>query len=778
MTEVSRQGRSTAGVILAKAAALAVGAAAVVGYAVVRLRGEEGPVGFTHGRVGFDFPGGGAIEVPLALLAVAVSALLVGLVFLSRSGRQVATRLWHERAWWFVGAVAVLALSLLPVHYEGLRFVAFNYWILVTLLFGSVAFALTGWAGYSLLRRVGALLTRAWSRVEMLPQAWFLTVIGGFTLVTASVYSLLVFEGIPHISDAIAQLFHARILASGRLLLASPPYPEFFDFQNVIVDSGWYSQYPFGHTLLLAFGVLARAPWLINPIEGALTVIVVYFLARRLYGERVGRIAGVLALTAPFLLFMSASHMNHSTTALFGVLFLLFYVRLPDRGWGNAVLCGLSFGVVVATRPATAVGLAIPVIVHAVVRVVRSPRVTGRMALVLLGAAVPFGLLLVFNWQTTGSPLLFAYAVKHGPDHTIGFGREIWGMVHTPGRGLVHFVNNLAGLNISLFRWPFPALALPLLLFAVGRRRGWEWVLLATPFSLAGVHLFYFWQSFSHSGPRLVFESVPALVILTALALDRLPSRLGRVGGYPEGDTRAGLAGLVLVAYLFAAALGVPPLVRYHSREYAGTSSRTLKLVRRMGLSNALVFSDNYANTFLGNRLDLTGPEVFVQDLGVLNPLLASAMPDRVPYVARRGTVAPDPGLTTAAGPLLSDLREALRFVSGFEVESYRAVIVPIRLDQLGAELEDLPAGKVVTYFERHRRLVRRQAVQNDFLPALCVWIVGDERRYYSNEHFKHMSTGGGFVIGGMRFSRLHVSEHRLVLVYDIRSRSSIETVR
>ena len=125
------------------------------------------------------------------------------------------------------------------------------------------------------------LLLKAYDRLLGLRPAVFVTLLALMVLIAASLISWRVLGQVPRIHDDVAQLFQARLFAAGRLFAASPGVPQFFDMMMMINDGKWYSQYPPGHPLLLALGVLVRAPWLINPLLGALTVVVAYLLGRR-----------------------------------------------------------------------------------------------------------------------------------------------------------------------------------------------------------------------------------------------------------------------------------------------------------------------------------------------------------------------------------------------------------------------------------------------------------------------------------------------------------------
>ena len=108
------------------------------------------------------------------------------------------------------------------------------------------------------------------------------------TLTAAALYVMWgVFAGNPHLVDEIAQLFHARALAAGRLVAPVPEPAEAFLLMNTLVaGDGWMSQYPPGQTVLLAVGLLLRAEWLVNPLLGGIGTILIYLMGRGLYGPK------------------------------------------------------------------------------------------------------------------------------------------------------------------------------------------------------------------------------------------------------------------------------------------------------------------------------------------------------------------------------------------------------------------------------------------------------------------------------------------------------------
>jgi hypothetical protein len=119
----------------------------------------------------------------------------------------------------------------------------------------------------------------------------------------------------PILIDEIAQVRQAQIFAAGHLWVPTPPY-EVFVSSLQMVDAGGrvYSQYPPGGPAMLALGQLVGAPWIVDPLFSAVSVVAFAALLRVADPRpRVAAGALVLFAAAPFTVFMAASYMNHVT---------------------------------------------------------------------------------------------------------------------------------------------------------------------------------------------------------------------------------------------------------------------------------------------------------------------------------------------------------------------------------------------------------------------------------------------------------------------------------
>ncbi len=459
-----------------------------------------------------------------------------------------------------------------------------------------------------------------------LERKYFLGALFLLHVLFTNLVSYYCFEHLPHVQDSIAQFFHAKIFALGNLAAASPPYREFFDFTHMINNGQWYSQYPPGHSALLALGVLAGIPWIVNPLLGAGTVVLFYFLGKELYGENVGRLSAILGLLSPLILFMSSEFMNHASSLFFFTLFVLYGAKfLRTEKATHGLVAGGAIGWVVAIRPLTAIGAALPLLVYGGVQLVRRRKQLMAGSFAMAGAASVFvGAILMFNHLTNGHPLLFGFQVLYGDDVLPGFGNSAWGEAHTLLRGVYQTLDNLLGMNKYLFEWPIPSLTVVILLFTAQTMNKWDFLLLGSALSLAISYLFYWYQDWCF-GPRFLFEATCPLIILTARGLEQLPRLLWIVSGTRASIRRLTALAAFVMVILFAVGFvtNIPPLLKNYGDRYWGVNGRGLEMVKRAGLKNAIVFTrSNYGGVFTANEPDLSNDVIFVRDRGKHNVLL------------------------------------------------------------------------------------------------------------------------------------------------------------
>ena len=410
-------------------------------------------------------------------------------------------------------------------------------------------------------------------------------------LLAGAIYAVVaqfIYDGKPLLIDEIIQTWHGRILADGALWTPVPAHPEFSSSMHKI-DTGdrMYGQFPIGGPAMLALGTLAGAEWLVGPVFGAASILLYGVLARRL-DPRPGVVLGAVLLfaLAPFTVFMSGSYMNHVTGLtwlLVAMVGLTGAVRDDGGRFRDGLLAGLGLGVAATIRPVDAMAFAFPAGLWLLWRAIRHRRVAALLGSGI-GIAIPVGVLLWANDQTTGAPLLLGYTVMWGAAHDLGFHATPWGAVHTPANGLELLNLYFLRLQSYLYETPVPSLLPAGLALALTRRlSAMDRYLLVTGALICAAY-FAYWHDGFYLGPRFLFPLVPLLSIWTARALPALRQAAGdgllyRTAGYGAA-----------VAVLLAALTGVT----IRGTEYrAGMQSPRWDADRAAsaaGIRNSLIF--------------------------------------------------------------------------------------------------------------------------------------------------------------------------------------------
>ena len=254
------------------------------------------------------------------------------------------------------------------------------------------------------------------------------------------------FEAIPHLEDEIAYVWQARAIADGNLTVASPPQAESFLVPFVVDHNGQrFGKYPLGWPVMLAIGVRLGIRSLINPLFAGLGVWLTYRLGKKVFSETVGVIASVLTLTSPFFLMNSGSLLSHSFGLVLSTAFVLSWVdNFTEQNSADrklpVLVAGLTLGVLVLTRPLTALAVAFPFAIHGIYLLIRKDWHTRRQVVAIGGLALGIGAL-IFLWQyaVTGDALQNPYTLWWEYDK-FGFG---------PGHGVTENGHsfNLARIN-------------------------------------------------------------------------------------------------------------------------------------------------------------------------------------------------------------------------------------------------------------------------------------------------------------------------------------------
>lgn len=471
------------------------------------------------------------------------------------------------------------------------------------------------------------------------------------------------FGFLPAVMDSTAQYVHGKIMAAGQLYGPEHPLRQFFPLWMVVPVPKFYAQYQPLHIMLLGLGHLAHAPFLVNPLSACITSLATYALARRIFGTPTARIAALFMLGSQFILFMSAEYMNHATALCACSLFMLAYTRTLDaarpRATWYGLATGLALGAIFLIRPFTAIGIGLPFVVHGLYRLRCAPRRYGpAFACASLAVLATIAFQLWYNHETSDDMWMFPSAAYHYRklSSAMGFGAG------TPFS--VEFVVKKAQnewwlLNRALFEWPVPSLLLFALYILRPARNPYARLLLASVFThtlLNTANQFYS----GIFGPRYMYETSEALIILSAAGLMRLPILLSALKrSYPRKQLRALCQSLCLLLFAIAFAERFPTNQQAYSRHYIDNNPALYRAMLAQSEKPALIFMGRAQSAQHTNRLiwqqayrsvSFTYPPspedavIFAQDKGdEENKKLIAYYPGRHNYTEADGILTPVP---------------------------------------------------------------------------------------------------------------------------------------
>ena len=460
------------------------------------------------------------------------------------------------------------------------------------------------------------------------------------TLILCSVISHTLFDGVPGTYDGCMYMFQARLFSHGMLSAQMPPEPQFFKNVLVILSDRWYTQFPPGFPAILTLGVLLRIPWLVNPLLGALTIGGIYLIANELYGKNIAKLSALLACASGFFLFMSSEFLAHTSTLFFITTAFLSFVRMTKkkRPLLSAMVCGTALGIALLCRPYTTAWICAYLGIAAIVmRKQLSIRHILIGAVPLIASGLAF---LAYNAATTGHPLLFGYIASHGKEHLPGFHQDPWmEKPHTIVQGVKYLIGNLNGLDYYLFEWPIPSLFFVVLYLAFGKKETWDWMLVGWLSSLFVGHVFYFFNEF-HLGPRFVYETLPAAILLTSKGIVTSTQLLAAWPKTPSyAHARSAICFILTGLFLFAILFNMPKTAEtYH--EY-GEDVTIQKYLNEKNIEKALVFVKNSRAYWVHYPFNapFAKPHIYAKDRENENRKLAEKFPDYRYFIADENDV-------------------------------------------------------------------------------------------------------------------------------------------
>lgn len=543
--------------------------------------------------------------IEVFLLFAAMGAVAIGL-WRRRSGlRAVSTAHWGWAIRWLPGLLLFIlssaALSRSPAGY--VTELVFATVLQAANLGAAVLFAAT--LPDSVVTRIEwgvARLDLAVGRASRLRSSTHL-LLGAASVwvcVTAAGLAYFVYEGIAHSPDEVLYLYQARTLASGATTTPAPPVPEAFTIYMIPThEPYWYSPFPPGWPAVLAIGVLAGMPWLVNPILAGMSVVLTYLVVRMLYGRKLAFLVTLLVCVSPWNIFMAMSLMSHTLTltlALAAVLAILCASRSAPVRW--ALVAGACTGLVSLVRPLDGVVVAICVGLSSLA--IARRRGPWMLAGFGIGTMAFAALVLPYNARITGNPFLMpmdAYfntyfwpgvnALGFGPHR--GFDWELDAFPgHSPIEAALNAALNIFSINVELFGWGIGSFIPIIVLVSSNHMRRMDWLMLTVAVLVVGLYSLYWYSGGPDFGARYWFLLVIPLVVLSARGIELLRewARTAATRG-ESGDGRVVAALGLLIALTILLYFPWRAVDKY--RGYLGMRSSIAQLAEQYQFGKSLV---------------------------------------------------------------------------------------------------------------------------------------------------------------------------------------------
>lgn len=320
-----------------------------------------------------------------------------------------------------------------------------------------------------------------------------------------------VFHSFLNSADEHSCYFLAECLRMGKWWVEPHPMSEFFNVVHVgNRDGKWFSVYPPGWPLIYAVGLQTGTQDWLNPVMAALSLVLFFLSARRVFGPAVAGLGILFTALAPFFLFTSAAYFSHTTCLLTISLFLYAYLRWKDSEREDskviwATVCAFAAGYGLLTRYLTMAALMAPFAGFHLYLIYKKKEKWGKPETVFAGV---LGIFLIFvfahNFVVTGKP--FKAPNKYDKSwERLGFRGD-----YTPIDGVVFVLARL----FYLADWAPSLLAIFYIFSIIGfrkfstRQRLFQFSALFVAFA----YFFYYSWGGNQFGPRYYYEVFPLLV--------------------------------------------------------------------------------------------------------------------------------------------------------------------------------------------------------------------------------------------------------------------------
>ena len=427
----------------------------------------------------------------------------------------------------------------------------------------------------------------------------------------------------PNSGDEYAYLYQAQTMAAGRLWNTPIEPAALFTTSYVVQEpQRVFGSFPVGWPLALAVPIsLGLPPSLLNPVLGALTLVLLWSLGARLYGHRAGVTAAALVLVSPFFLFNAASYFSHTFCGALLLAAACLAAREDRRPVWVPVAAGLLIGWAVLARYFTGVVCAVPIVLW----MLRPGAARLRTALLVALGGLPWVALLAWYntslsghfWQLTTRPLTVS----------LWFADRFW----------LRGADMLATHVLRHLTWTPPALLIAYVMYLrfaprAVRRGLLDWMLVL----VAGLLYFYIERGGNQYGPRFHYEAFlfVAVFVSGSLAWAWTSARPSRRDRMMTGFLAASVAAMPVVFTPHAALERrvIRERVDPYTQAERALSGPAIVLIQgRVGTARSMSAADLTRNGINGG-----GPVLYGVDPGDADRCAAvAAFPGRASYVYR-----------------------------------------------------------------------------------------------------------------------------------------------
>lgn len=466
---------------------------------------------------------------------------------------------------------------------------------------------------------------------------------------------------LPHVPDAVAYMFQAKTFAGGKLFAETPVNPESFPVPGIINYQGrQFSQYNFGHPLLLSAGYIMNAPWIIPPLLASCSLLLLYLLGKFFFSAKAGFLAALLLLLSPFFQMNAIDFMSHNTALFFTLLFAWSFLKLlQKRTPVFSLAAGLALGMLINTRPYTAFFISLPFFLLALWDLLKN---RSRIKKIIFSYLPFFAVLLFFlftllayNQALTGDALKMPYAL--GFIDTFGFS-----LTRPVSYGLMDVFANLVIFDKIVFGMAGGGSFVFILIWLFsGKKNKYTLLCLGAVISIV---LGYFWYKgpWMTYGPRMWLEALPFFILLTIAGLKTTILFLS--GIFPQKNRRKLQPFFTIMLLLFSGFFLLGGTIKWLSTtpteesvleftphnlgelpDFNFANDHLVNKIAQLGITNAVVFIDkqqdwwSYGIPSFSADFSLQGNIVYAVDLGKEKNLQVMKMyPGRKYYQANYDT--------------------------------------------------------------------------------------------------------------------------------------------